>query len=52
MNPIQLEAVIQEDGSLFVQPGGHVQINVFFSQDELGAKVATIAFGGYKSKRS
>lgn len=47
MSAIQLEAVIQEDGSLYVQPGGQVQINVFFSQDELGAKVATIAFGGY-----
>ena len=47
MSAIQLEAVIQADGSLLVQPGGQVQINVFFSQDELGARVATIAFGGY-----
>lgn len=47
MSAFQLEAVIVEDGSLLVQPGGNVQINVFISQDELGAKVATIAFGGF-----
>lgn len=46
MNPLQLDAIIQADGSLMIQPGGTVPVTVLFSSDDAGCKVATIAFGG------
>jgi len=43
---IQLQATILPDGSLSIFPGGPETVNITYSYDETGAKVATIAFGG------
>lgn len=46
MNTIQLQAVIQPDGSLAIFPGGMETVNILYSYDEHGAKSAVIHFGG------
>lgn len=47
MNTLQLGAVLLPDGSLDIRPDGTVPVMVLFSTDENGARIATIAFGGF-----
>lgn len=46
MSILNLQAILQQDGSLTIAPNGGIPVSVVFSDTDQG-RIATIAFGGF-----